>query len=60
MFIRISNTTPGTGLGLYICREIVTKLGGTISVKSEEGKYTEFLIIIDNINTINNIKVIKE
>ena len=60
MFIRISNTTPGTGLGLYICREIVTKLGGTISVKSEEGKYTEFLIIIDNINTINNINVIKE
>ena len=34
----------GTGLGLSLCYSIVQRLGGTISVKSELGKGTEFTI----------------
>ncbi len=34
----------GTGLGLAICQGIIEKHNGTISVTSEEGKGTEFVI----------------
>lgn len=50
MFFRASNTASGTGLGLYICREIISKLGGNINVISEEGKFTEFTILLNSKN----------
>lgn len=34
----------GTGLGLYICKNLVELLGGTISCKSQPGKGTEFRV----------------
>lgn len=40
MFYRGTKTGEGTGLGLYICQEIMAKLNGRINLKSELGKGT--------------------
>ena len=34
----------GTGLGLYIVRTLVGRMGGVVSVTSEQGQYTEFAV----------------
>jgi PAS domain S-box-containing protein len=34
----------GTGLGLYICRELVRRMGGRVTVSSEEGKGSTFVV----------------
>jgi signal transduction histidine kinase len=39
-------STAGTGLGLSIVKRVVDAIGGTISVKSEVGHGTTFLINI--------------
>lgn len=47
-FERERNSTvskiPGTGLGMPITKSIVDMMGGTISVTSEKGKGTEFVV----------------
>jgi signal transduction histidine kinase len=48
MFYRASLSTEGTGLGLYIVREALNKIKGTIAVRSEVGKGSTFTIILDN------------
>lgn len=46
MFYRATRSSPGTGLGLYISKEIADKLGGQISLVSDAGKGTEVTITL--------------
>jgi signal transduction histidine kinase len=44
MFFRASEKSSGSGLGLYIVKEMVGKLDGSIQLKSEPKKGSEFII----------------
>jgi signal transduction histidine kinase len=48
MFYRGSDKAEGAGLGLFVVKEVVEKLGGTINLQSEEGVGTEVLVTIPN------------
>jgi signal transduction histidine kinase len=43
-FFTTKDVGKGMGLGLSICFRILQEQGGRISVKSEKGKYTEFIL----------------
>lgn len=46
MFYRGTEYGIGSGLGLYIVREVLEKLKGEIKVDSEAGKYSKFTVTI--------------
>ena len=45
-FFTTKSTADGTGLGLYVCHNLVQGLGGRIEVESEPGKGSTFTITI--------------
>lgn len=49
MFYRATDRSEGAGLGLYIVRETVDKLQGSIAVQSEVGQGTTFRITLPNL-----------
>ncbi|ALJ03820.1 hypothetical protein APS56_01045 [Pseudalgibacter alginicilyticus] len=48
MFYRATKYSKGSGMGMYIVKETVDKLRGTINVESEINKETKFTIILPN------------
>jgi signal transduction histidine kinase len=49
MFYRATERSEGAGLGLYIVKEAIEKLGGTISVDSRSGESTVFKMVVRNL-----------
>lgn len=48
MFVRASERSEGSGLGLYIVRDVLEKMGGSISIKSVFDKGTTVSVTIPN------------
>lgn len=48
MFFRASDTSKGTGLGLYLVKMGVDSLEGSVAVTSELDKFTEFTVQLPN------------
>lgn len=48
LFFRASTQSFGSGLGLYITQNAIEKIGGNISMESEEGKGTSFKLVVPN------------
>lgn len=51
MFYRLSTDRQGTGLGLFIVQEIISKLGGSIQLESEVNKGTAIQVLIPQTNS---------
>lgn len=54
MFYRAHSRSEGSGLGLFIVKEVVSKLGGNIEVDSILGEGTSFEILIPNLTNANS------
>jgi len=50
MFYRANENSRGSGLGLYIAKEAASRIKGNISVKSEYGKGSIFILSLKNLN----------
>lgn len=49
MFTRFHSSGEGTGIGLYIVKRSILKLGGNISVESKVGEGTTFIIQLQSV-----------
>lgn len=55
MFYRATNSAPGTGLGLYICKEMLEKMGATYAIESVKGHGTSFSILLNQPAPANKV-----
>jgi signal transduction histidine kinase len=53
MFYRAHDHAKGSGIGLFLVRESVKMLRGTITVESELGKGTVFILHLPNLQQVN-------
>ncbi|MBI1305864.1 MAG: PAS domain S-box protein [Bacteroidetes bacterium] len=51
LFYRANSDSKGTGIGLYIVKETISKLKGSIGVESEYRKGTKFIVQVKNFAT---------
>jgi two-component system sensor histidine kinase ChiS len=49
LFYRVTNSSTGSGLGLYIIKETVEKLSGYVIINSKKGDGTSIKVMIPNI-----------
>ncbi len=49
MFVRLSTNSSGSGLGLYMSKEMAEKMGGHIDAASEKDKGTTFTVTLPNL-----------
>ncbi|RTY89835.1 PAS domain S-box protein [Flavobacterium sp. GT3R68] len=56
MFFRLSGQADGSGIGLYIVKDTIDKLQGSIEVQSEKGIGSIFNITLKNLNKVKRIK----
>ena len=59
IFYRANTHAKGTGIGLYLVKEYLQKIKGTVSVRSVFGEGTEFVIDIPN-HLLNMQKIYKK
>lgn len=59
MFFRATDKNKGAGLGLYIVKEAVDKLKGSVHIQSCIGKGTSFRIEVPNYTASNNNVAVK-
>ncbi|HBH21948.1 MAG TPA: hypothetical protein DDY13_00855 [Cytophagales bacterium] len=57
MFYRATENQPGSGLGLYIVKESIDKLNGSINMESEAGEGTWFILSIPQIIKLKSVKL---
>lgn len=55
MFYRATQSRTGSGIGLYIVKEVIEKMGGDIRVNSEEKKGTSFFVRFPNAKQISAV-----
>lgn len=55
MFYRANFNSKGSGLGLFIFKEAITKLNGFVSVESNKGEGTKFFIRLPNLYQLRSI-----
>lgn len=48
MFVRLSSNSSGSGLGLYTSKEMIEKMGGSISVSNKKDQGTIFTVKLPN------------
>jgi signal transduction histidine kinase len=54
MFFRATNRSDGSGLGLYIVKQTMQQIGGSICAESALGEWTRFRLYIPNATGIQN------
>jgi PAS domain S-box-containing protein len=56
MFYRATEQSNGSGIGLYIVKNAVEKLGGRITVHSEAGQGTTFTLLLPNLKATPKVE----
>ena len=57
MYFRGDTAAPGSGLGLFITKNNVEKLGGSVNLQSQKGVGTEVILIIPNLSRSKEVSV---